>query len=67
MRRSARPKEVVSHLEKNGFNFSRQRGSHAMYRHTDGRWTTVPMHNRDLPLGTLRGIFKRAQLPFEEF
>lgn len=67
MHRTARPKEVVAHLKQNGFVFVRQRGSHVYYKHIDGRWTTVPMHNRDLPIGTLRGIFKRADLPFENF
>ncbi len=67
MRKSARPKEIVAHLEQNGFLFIRQRGSHAIYRNEDGRWTVIPMHNRDLPLGTLRNIFKRAGLPLEDF
>ena len=37
-------KEVVRLLEKNGFFFVRQKGSHAKYRHADGRSTIVPVH-----------------------
>ena len=66
MGRSATPKQVVTHLITQGFVLTRQRGSHALYRHPDGRWTVVPMHNRDLPTGTLRGIFKRAGLALDE-
>jgi predicted RNA binding protein YcfA (HicA-like mRNA interferase family) len=67
MSKPARPKKVATHLERNGFMLIRQRGSHAHYRHPDGRWTTLPMHNRDLPVGTLRAIFKRAELSIEDF
>jgi predicted RNA binding protein YcfA (HicA-like mRNA interferase family) len=67
MPKPARPKKVVKHLVRNGFMLIRQRGSHAHYRHPDGRWTTVPMHNRDLPAGTLRAIFKRTEPPIEDF
>lgn len=62
MRKTARPKEVVSFLEKNGFIFICQRGSHAIYEHNDGRFTIVPMHNRELPKGTFHTIFKDAKL-----
>lgn len=27
-----------------GFRFVRQKGSHCFYRHTDGRYTTIPHH-----------------------
>ena len=65
MRKTATPKEVVKFLEHNGFACARQRGSHALYRHADGRATVVPMHNRDLPTGTLHKICKQAQLDID--
>lgn len=37
-------KEVVSVLEKHGFFVERQRGSHCIVKHTDGRATVVPLH-----------------------
>jgi len=46
------PKEVVKILLKHGFIIKRQTGSHIRLVHTDGRATTVAMHNRDLAVGT---------------
>lgn len=67
MGKTATPKEIVAFLTSHGFILVRQRGSHAIYRHEDGRWTVVPMHNRDLPHGTLRGILKRAGFTLQDF
>ena len=44
--RPAKPVEVMRVLEKMGFRLIRQSGSHAVYRHPDGRWTTVPILER---------------------
>lgn len=40
-----------------------QKGSHAQYKHPvkKGR-VTLPMHKGDIPIGTLKSIFKQAQL-----
>ena len=66
--RPARPEEVVRVLEKLGFAFIRQSSSHAIYRHPDGRWTTVPIHKgRDLGKGILGKILKDAGLTADEF
>jgi predicted RNA binding protein YcfA (HicA-like mRNA interferase family) len=54
-------RKLVGILERKGFKFVRQKGSHASYRHPDGRTATVPMH-RDVPKGTLRDIMKQADL-----
>ena len=37
-------KEVTRLLEKSGFVLASQKGSHAKYRHIDGRTTIVPVH-----------------------
>ena len=39
-----RTRQVVRALRRLGFEEKRQRGSHAVYEHPDGRWTTVPIH-----------------------
>ncbi|MCK4581411.1 MAG: type II toxin-antitoxin system HicA family toxin [Dehalococcoidia bacterium] len=53
--RPAKPAEVIRVLEKMGFRLIRQSGSHAVYRHPDGRWTTVPVHTgKDVAKRTLR-------------
>jgi len=62
-----KPKDVLKKLEKCGFKVSRQTGSHARFIHSDGRATTVAMHNRDLPKGTLRAILKQCEMTVEEF
>ncbi len=66
MRRTFRPKELVRILERNGFVLDRQTGSHAHYRHSDGRWTTIPVHNKELRKGTLHAILKDTQLQLED-
>ena len=59
-------KAAVKLLRSNDFELVRQRGSHATYAHvTNGRQTVVPMHNGDLPKGTLRSILQQAGLGAE--
>lgn len=58
--------EVVRVLEKLGFVFIRQRGSHRIY--TKGRLAiVVPIHAGDLRKGTLHHIIKQTGLSIEEF
>ena len=64
---SVTPKKLVKVLRKQGFYISRQTGSHVRLLHSDGRATTVAMHNRDLPKGTLRAILKQADISVEDF
>jgi len=61
-----KPKEVIRVLEKAGFSFIRQKGSHRIYI-KDNIGVTIPLHNRDLKKGTLRHIIKQANLTIEEF
>jgi len=64
---SATPKEVVRIAHRLGFRLIRQSGSHAIYRHPDGRWLTIPMHSGDLGKGLLRKLIKDLDLTVEEF
>lgn len=51
-----------------GFVKVRQKGSHAFYRHEDGRTTTIPHHgNRDLPRPLLRTILREIRLSVDEY
>ncbi|MDY6911573.1 MAG: type II toxin-antitoxin system HicA family toxin [Chloroflexota bacterium] len=60
--------EVVRILEKLEFVRIRQSGSHAVYRHENGKWVTVPMHKgKDLGKGILRKIIKDTGMTVEEF
>ncbi|MBI4465037.1 MAG: type II toxin-antitoxin system HicA family toxin [Acidobacteria bacterium] len=66
--RPARPQEVERVLNHLGFQLIRQSGSHRVYRHPDGRWTTVPFHlGKDVAKGTLANIIKNAGITVEEF
>jgi predicted RNA binding protein YcfA (HicA-like mRNA interferase family) len=60
--------DVVSILERLGFEMVRQRGSHKQYRHPDGRCTTVPFHKgRDISPILLRKIAKDIDMPVQNF
>jgi predicted RNA binding protein YcfA (HicA-like mRNA interferase family) len=63
---SIRPKDLVRAIAKIGFYRHHQVGSHATYRHDDGRRVTIPMHNRELRKGTLHGILKDIELSIED-
>ncbi len=64
---SIKPKEFTRALERLGFVFRRQTGSHAIYRHpTTKVMASVPMHARDLKKGLVFGILKQAGISTEE-
>ena len=66
--RPAKPDDVARVLERLGFARIRQSGSHVIYHHTDGRWTTVPIHKgRYLGKGILRKILKDVKISSGEF
>jgi len=51
-----------------GFAKVRQKGSHAFYRHEDGRTTTIPHHSgKDLPRPLLRTILREINLSVDEY
>lgn len=67
-RPSVKPRQVIKILNRKGFEYIRQSGSHASYRRDQPRATvTIPMHNRDIPLGTLRDILAGAGIDEDEF
>lgn len=42
-------------------------GSHKVLKHTDGRRTTIPVHGKDIPKGTLLAILRDTEITKEEF
>lgn len=61
-------RRVLKALESLGFRAVRQKGSHVMLQHPDGRSTVVPVHpSRDIHPGLLRKIIKDAGISVEEF
>lgn len=60
--------ELEKLLFKLGFIKMRQKGSHAFYRHSDGRTTTIPFHTgKDLPRPLIRDILKDINIGVEEY
>ncbi len=61
--------EVEKILEKYGFQFISQKGSHRKWRNSDRQLQViVPYHkSRDLPIGTFRNIMKGANIPENEW
>jgi predicted RNA binding protein YcfA (HicA-like mRNA interferase family) len=58
-------KEARRALERLGFVFKRQRGSHVILRR-DNRACVVPMH-REISRGTLKGVLEQAGVTVEDF
>ena len=57
-----KPNELVRIIEKHGFSKNRQSGSHAIFLHQNGRWTSVPIHRKTIGKGLLRKILRDTQL-----
>jgi len=56
-------KEIIAALEKAGFVFSRQSGSHKIYKNRQGKRVTVPFHGgKILHPKILKSILKDAGL-----
>jgi mRNA interferase HicA len=58
--KSASPKELIKLLESSGFVLQRSKESHQLFKHPDGRRTTVPFHSKNLKTRTLLAILKQA-------
>ena len=54
-------KDIIAKLKLDGWELVHTRGSHQQYKHpTKPGRVTVPHPKRDLPLGTVRSIYKQA-------
>ena len=62
---AAQMSKILRHL---GFSFVRQKGSHAYFKHPDGRATVIPIHRgEDLGRGLIRAILREVDLSPEEY
>ena len=61
-----KPKRVIKTLERAGFYFIRQKGSHQIYK-KNGLMVVVPCHNKELKPKTLKHIIKQSGLDIKEF
>jgi predicted RNA binding protein YcfA (HicA-like mRNA interferase family) len=62
-------KEVIQILEKNGFMYVSQKGSHVKYRRTGNPTLTViiPAERKQIPVGTFNSILRQSNLTKEDF
>lgn len=60
-------RECVKALERAGFRFRRQEGSHVILRHDNPFAQVVVPDHRELDRGTLRSILRFAGLTVDQF
>ena len=59
------PKEIVSALEKAGFVFINQKGSHMKYQ--KGSYTVIIPNHSEVAKGTLKSILNMANIELDDF
>ena len=65
---SLKARDIISGLEKLGFTKVRQKGSHSIYHHTDGRRTTIPIHPaKEISPYFLFDVLKHLGISEDEF
>lgn len=61
-------RELCGFLQKEGFVLDRQRGSHRIYKHADGRTTVVPFHaGQDIKRSLLLVILNDIGMTRDDF
>ncbi|MBD2019495.1 type II toxin-antitoxin system HicA family toxin [Leptolyngbya sp. FACHB-36] len=64
----AKAKELERVARKLGFEKARQKGSHARWKHSDGRATTIPIHgNAEIGGWLFQEILSQLGITEEEF
>lgn len=64
----ARARDLERVAQKLGFKKARQKGSHARWKHTDGRATTIPIHGKsEIGNWLFYEILKQLGITEEEF
>ena len=61
----AKPKQVISALKKMGFETARSSDSH-IHLKKENKLVTVPYHNRDIRIKTLKSIIQQAGITSED-
>jgi predicted RNA binding protein YcfA (HicA-like mRNA interferase family) len=61
------PRKIIKFLERKGFILDRVKGSHHIYIHPETKQrAVVPLHRKDLPVGTQLSILKQAGIDRDE-
>jgi predicted RNA binding protein YcfA (HicA-like mRNA interferase family) len=65
---NVKAKEFIRVIEKLGFYFDRQKGSHAIYKNIQGKRVVVPIHSgKDIKQCTLMGMIQDLDVGKETF
>ena len=65
---TVKAKEFIKVIEKLGFYFDRQKGSHTIQKNNDGRRVVIPIHSgKDLKQGTLMGMIEDIGIDKDRF
>ncbi|HEY9704952.1 MAG TPA: type II toxin-antitoxin system HicA family toxin [Allocoleopsis sp.] len=65
---SVKAKDFIKVIEKIGFYFERQKGSHAIYKNNQGARVVVPIHpGKDIKPGTLMGMIQDISFDKNKF
>jgi len=68
--REIKPRTLLQALLKAGFEIKRQRGSSHVFleriRNSETRRTSISLHTKPLPFGTLRAILKQTGISEDE-
>ena len=60
-------KDMARILESIGFSEVRQKGSHKVYSHRDGRTVVVPSHRDDLGRGLIRTLLREIEITVDDY
>lgn len=60
------PEKLIRVVQHQGFVKVRQSGSHAIFRHQDGRWASIPIHRKTVGKGLLRKILRDIKVSPQE-
>lgn len=61
-----RPRELLRVCHKLGFVKVKSKGSHQDLKHPDGRRTSIPIHPKPVPKGTLKAILNQIEISIKE-
>ena len=64
--RNVKARDLVKALTTLGFSQNGQVGSHLKMAHSDGRWTTIPVHPKPIPIGTFKAILRQSGVSVED-
>jgi len=53
-------KSIIKRLKKDGFHHTHTSGDHWKFKKNNGKIVVVPHPKKDIPIGTLRNIFRHA-------